>query len=101
LAEPALQIGGPTSGWLVEAFKTMSSFTSSRLQELTIPVLVVSAEAETIVDNASHIRICGQLPNAQLRVVAGAKHELLHETDAIRAAFWGHFDAWADQVLAD
>jgi lysophospholipase len=100
LEEPALQIAGPTNGWLDEAMKTMASFTPARLAQISIPILVVSAEGETIVDNATHVRVCGQVPHGQLRVVAGSKHELLHEVDAIRAAFWAHFDTWADQVLA-
>ncbi len=100
LEEPALQIAGPTNGWLDEAMKTMASFTPARLAQISIPILVVSAEGETIVDNATHVRICGQVAHGQLRVVAGSKHELLHEVDAIRAAFWAHFDTWADQVLA-
>jgi lysophospholipase len=100
LEEPALQIAGPTNGWLDEAMKTMASFTPARLSQISIPILVVSAEGETIVDNAAHVRICGQMPHGQLRLVAGSKHELLHEVDAIRAAFWAHFDTWADQVLA-
>jgi lysophospholipase len=101
LEQPALQIAGPTNGWLDEAMKTMASFTPARLSQINLPILVVSAEGETIVDNAAHVRICGQVPHGQLRVVAGSKHELLHEVDAIRAAFWAHFDAWADLLLAE
>ena len=99
LAEPALQIAGPTNGWLDEAMKTMASFTPARLAQIHVPILVISAEGETIVDNTAHIRICGQVHHGQLRMVAGSKHELLHEVDAIRAAFWAHFDAWADPLL--
>lgn len=100
LEQPALQIAGPTNGWLDEAMKIMASFTPARLSQINVPILVVSAEGETIVDNAAHVRICGQVPHGQLRVVPGSKHELLHEVDAIRAAFWAHFDAWADPLLA-
>lgn len=101
LAEPALQIGGPTNGWLDEAFKALASFTPARLSRLNMPILVVSAEGETIVDNSSHVRICGQLPNAQLRIIPGARHELLNETDAIRDQFWSLFDSWVGPLLAE
>jgi lysophospholipase len=100
LAEPALQIGGPTNGWLDNAFTNMDSFTSDRLAPLKLPVLVVSAEAETVVDNATHVRIVGQLANAVLRTIPGAKHEMLHELPRLRDQFWAHFDAWLKTLPA-
>jgi lysophospholipase len=98
LAEPALQIGGPTNGWLDGAFANMDSFTPDRLAPLKLPMLVVSAEAESVVDNSAHVRIVGQLANAVLRTVPGAKHEMLHELPHLRAQFWVHFDAWLDTL---
>jgi lysophospholipase len=98
LAEPALQIGGPTNGWIAGAFTTMASFTPDRLGQLKLPILVVSGEAESVVDNNAHVRIAGQLPNAILRTIPGAKHELLHELPELRAQFWGHFDAWLETL---
>lgn len=99
LAEPALQIGGPTNGWLHGAFTTMESFTSDRLADLKLPILVVSGEAEAVVDNNAHVRIAGQLPRAVLRTIPGAKHELLHELPHLREQFWAHFDAWLETTL--
>jgi lysophospholipase len=92
--EPRLQIGGPTNGWLAGAFDLFDSFTPQRLGALQTPVLTVSAGAETVVDNASHIRIAGLLPSGVARSVPGAKHELLNERDDLRARFWSHFDSW-------
>lgn len=99
LAEPALQIGGPTNGWLVEAFKAMESFNPVRLGGLETPVLIVSGAADTVVDNKAHVRIAGQLPHGTLRVIDGAKHEVLHERDELSAKFWVMFDEWVDGVL--
>jgi lysophospholipase len=98
LAEPALQIGGPTNGWLDNAFTNMESFTAERLAPLKLPILVVSAEAESVVDNAAHVRIVGQLAHGTLRTVPGAKHEMLHELPALRDQFWAHFDAWLETL---
>ncbi|NJR20588.1 MAG: alpha/beta hydrolase [Hyphomonadaceae bacterium] len=98
LAEPALQYGGPTNGWLREAFTTMQNFTPERLANLALHVLIVSGEADTVVDNAAHVRIAGQLPYAVLRTIAGAKHEILHEIEPYRSQFWNHFDHWSQQV---
>jgi lysophospholipase len=98
LAEPALQLGGPTNGWLDNAFTNMASFTPDRLSALKLPVLVVSAEAEAIVDNSAHVRIAGQLSNGVLRTVPGAKHEMLHELPHLRAQFFAHLDAWLAEL---
>ena len=35
-----------------------------------------------------------ELPDARLVDIPGAKHEILHETDAVRAAFWREVDAF-------
>lgn len=99
LAESNLQIGGPTNGWLAGAFATMDSFTSDRLATLKWPILVVSGEAEAVVDNTAHVRITGQLQNAVIRTVPGAKHEILHELPDLRAQFWTHFDKWLETAL--
>ena len=98
LAEPALQIGGPTNGWVANALTTIDGFTPKRLATLKLPILVVSGEADTVVDNEAHVRIAGQLPHAELRVVQGAKHEILHERKDLRNRFWTHFDTWINTV---
>ena len=94
LAEPGLQIAGPTNGWLDQAFKTMAGLTPDRLAKLTVPALVVSGEADVVVDNSAHIRIAGQWPGATYRIIQGAKHELLVERDDLRDQFWAHADSW-------
>jgi lysophospholipase len=100
LAEPNLQIGGTTNGWLAGAFATMDSFIPERLAKLKLPILVVSAEAETVISNDAHVRVVGQLPNAILRTIPGAKHEMLHERPDLRDQFWSHFDTWLDSLPA-
>jgi lysophospholipase len=100
LAEPALQIGGPTNGWVNQAYKTMESFTPARLATLDLPILVVSGAADTVVDNAAHVRIAGQLPHGQLRVIEGGKHEILHERADLTAKFWTLFDGFVETLTA-
>lgn len=96
--EPRLQIAGATNGWLARALELFDSFTPGRLSAVTLPVLVVSGEAEQVVDNRAHVRIAGQLPQATYRTIPGAKHELLHERDDLRDAFWAHFDSWLETL---
>ena len=54
---------------------------------------------EQLVDNASHEIIAHELPDARHIVITGAKHEILMETDAIRAQFWDAFDQLAERVV--
>lgn len=99
LAEPAIQIAGPTNGWVHGAYALMDGFRPERLATLSLPVLIVSGEADRVVDNRAHVRIAGQIPGALYRAIPGAKHELLNERDDFRTAFWAHFDAWAEEAL--
>jgi lysophospholipase len=98
LAEPALQLAGPTNGWLQRAYETMDGFTAQRLSQLTLPVLVVNAQQEALVDNAAHARIVSQLPQARLETITGAKHELLHERPDLRNQCLTHLDNWLNNL---
>jgi lysophospholipase len=98
-AEPRLALAGPTLAWVaaaVEAFETFQQPTA--LKHLRLPVMVVSAGKESIVENRSHEVVAGQLPNARRIVIDGAKHEIMMEKDELRAQFWAAFDSIADQV---
>ena len=92
LADERLQLAGPTNGWVKNAYQIMDSFTAERLSELKLPILVFSAEADTITDPSSHVRIAGQLGDAKLISIPNSKHEILMETDETRAKFWAGFD---------
>ena len=96
---PDLALGNVTWGWLDFALKAMAEVADPRrLAAVTIPVLVVSAEADQIVEVAAQARAAGRLPDARHLVVPGARHELLMETDDRRAVFWAAFDALAQRV---
>jgi len=97
--EPRLAIAGPTIGWVKAASDTTESFLQpGALAHLRLPVLIVSAGQELLVDNKSHEVIGELLPNARRMTIAGAKHEILMERDEVRAQFWAAFDELADRV---
>jgi lysophospholipase len=94
-----LALAGPTLGWVSAAIEAFDAFHApGALKHLRIPVTVMSAGAEALVDNASHAAIAEQLPNARHVTIDGAFHEIMMETDDIRAKFWAEFDAVANQV---
>lgn len=98
--EPRLALAGPTNNWVAAAADAVEGFVAqpSALAHIRIPVLVASAGEEQLVDNASHDAVCALLPNARHITISGAKHEILMETDDLRAQFWAAFDELANQT---
>lgn len=98
-ADPRLTLGGPTLGWLRQAFASMDRLASrGMLERIALPLLVLSATADRVVDHASHRIVAERVPNARLVVVERAEHEILMEVDAYRAQFWQAFDRLARDV---
>lgn len=97
--EPRLALAGVTLGWVTAALEAIDSFQRpSALAHLRIPIVVLSAGEESLVDNASHEAVTKLLPNARHVMVEGARHEILLETDELRAKLWAEFDRLAEQV---
>lgn len=97
--EPALALAGPTIGWVAAAAEAFDGFGQpAALAHLKMPILVATAGQELLVDNDSHRVVCETLPDCTHVTIDGAKHEILMETDDIRAEFWRDFDQLAGRV---
>lgn len=82
---PALRIGGVTNGWVAAAFASIDTLAAPGvLEAVTTPLLILAAANDRLVDGAAAARLAKRLPHARVAVIAGAAHELLRETDAIR-----------------
>lgn len=93
---PDLALGGPTWGWLSSALGAMAWLRRpGALAAVTIPVTILSAGDDLIVDNPAQAWAAARLPKGELVSVPGAKHEIIQETDDLRAAFWKAFEALA------
>lgn len=87
----AIQLGGVTLPWLVEALKTEKTIFTD-LKKLTTPMLVIQAGEDKIVDNEIQNKFCQQLnalhhqscPNGKAFSIKGAFHELFFEQDQYR-----------------
>jgi len=91
-----LALGAPTWGWLDFAFRATDELARpGALASVTIPVTVCSAGEDALVDNVAQQAVTEALPNGRFVVVRGAAHEILMETDDLRAQFWTEFDALA------
>jgi lysophospholipase len=92
--EPALALGAPTDGWLDFAIQATSRLAQPhRLSRVTVPVEIVSAAEDALVDNAAQAYVARNLPNGGFTEVSGAYHEILMETDDMRNIFLRVFDA--------
>ncbi|KKB77188.1 hypothetical protein VW35_15690 [Devosia soli] len=94
-ADDGLYIGSPSFRWLAAAMKAMTETNrenfASRLQ---IPLLVLAAARDTIVSTPALEQLGLRLRNGRHMVIAGAKHELFMETDAVRGQVLAAFDAF-------
>jgi lysophospholipase len=98
-AEPKLALGAPTWGWLDFAFKATAELARpERLSHITVPVIILSAGDDKLVDNAAQQRVARHLPQGKFINVPGAFHEILMETDQMRNFFTKAFDSLTGRV---
>jgi lysophospholipase len=98
-ADPRLRLGGPTIGWVRQAYRSFDVLNApGYLERIALPVLVVGGGEDTVVDTATHERAVARIPGAEHAVVPGSRHEILMETDARRAQFWAAFDRLVARV---
>lgn len=88
---PEIQLGGVTVHWLAEALEA-EKVVFDNIKQLSTPILVLQASADTVVDNDAQNEFCQQLhkyqpkscPNGKAVVIEGARHELFFESDNYR-----------------
>lgn len=90
--------GPPSWAWVVDAFRsTRALLASPALATLDVPVQVLVAEKDALVDPRAAITVAARLKRATLvRFGPEARHELLRETDPVR----GRAIAEIDRFLA-
>ena len=91
-----LALGNVTWGWARSAFAAVEWLQRApAVAQIDIPVTIVAAGQDTLVDSAAAKAIVDRLPHGRFVEIPDAYHEILQETDDIRAIFWGEFDALA------
>lgn len=93
-----LAVGGVTYRWFIEAMKSCDLLNSAGYGEaIDTPVLMFQAGSELIVDNAAMTKFAARVPAVKLVEIEGSMHEILKETDEMRAHVWSEID----QFMAD
>ena len=90
---PDLQLGGVTWGWVSSATRAIGWLSRApQVTRIDIPITVMAAGADLLVDNTGIQAVTARLPRGRYVEIPGAYHEILMETDDIRAVFWREFD---------
>jgi lysophospholipase len=98
-AAPDLALGLPTWGWLRFAFSATDRLAKGPgVAAIQIPVTVLIAGEDGLVDNVAAAKTAARLPKGRTLVIAGARHELFQETDAIQAEVWRAFEYLATDI---
>lgn len=90
---PDLCLGGPTIGWLHAAFRQLKRFDEPNFpRRINTPLLIIAAGADRVTDTAAAERFAARAREGRIIVIAGAQHEIMIESDIVRAQFWAAFD---------
>lgn len=98
-ARPEARISGPTFAWVLFAMILSDRVRRSRrIDTLPIPLAMVLAGHEKLVNNAAAKAVARRAPQGSWVEVDGSLHEILMETDEKRAVFWRVFDEVVDKA---
>jgi lysophospholipase len=81
---PELAGGPPSWGWLAAAFAGGDLIGHLPLERVRVPVLLLAAGRDKLVDADTIADVAARLPESELFVLPEAAHELLREADADR-----------------
>lgn len=94
---PGYDLGVPSWGWLAAAYRSCAALTEARMAALDVPVLLMGADRDRLVDAAAMRSAARVLPRAELTMFADSAHEILRETDPVRLAAYARIDAFLDR----
>ncbi|MCB1580676.1 MAG: alpha/beta hydrolase [Rhodospirillales bacterium] len=101
-ADPSLQVGGVTYGWVYQAVKS-SAYLANKLfaKGIHTPCLMALAGCETLVNNTKARHVARSLPHCELLEFEDAKHEILMERDEFRNAYLEKFYGLIKENIID
>jgi lysophospholipase len=83
-AHPELATGGVSWGWINAFAESRRKLEGLPLERLDLPVLMLLAAREKLVDNKAAIRVATRMANCRTHIVMAAAHELLREAEPQR-----------------
>ncbi len=97
-ANPANRTGPPSWQWLADAFRSTRELRDDpAVARLDVPVQLLVADADRLVDAEAAVGIAGRMPGAELvRFGSESAHEILREVDAVRGLAIEAIDRFLD-----
>lgn len=95
---PELATGGVSWGWINAFAQSRRVLDALPLEQLDLPVLMLLAAREMLVDNKAAIRVATRMPDCATHIVATAAHELLREAEPARHEALGQIRDFAARV---
>lgn len=84
-----LAVGGATYKWLLEAMRSCDILNAPGYAEaISAPVLILQASEDQIVDNHAQSELAAVMSDCKVVKIDGAMHEILKESDDMRAQVW-------------
>jgi lysophospholipase len=100
VADSDIRLAGPTWGWLQAAYRSMARVTAPGYAEaISTPILIAGAGRDRIVETRTTREFARRLPHGTYVEIEDAEHEILMESDPIRARFWSAFDSFAAKLV--
>ncbi|MEO6218330.1 MAG: alpha/beta hydrolase, partial [Sphingomonas sp.] len=93
-AKPELLLGPPSWNWLMQAFQSTRRLREDpRLRTMSVPVLMIIAESDKLVNPRAASQVAAKLPDVRVvRFGSESAHEVLREADAVRNRAIGEID---------
>jgi len=100
--DPSLLLGPPSWAWVLEAFVSGERLRRDPgIETLAVPILMLVAEADGLVDPRAALALAGRLPDVELvRFGAESAHEILREDDAVRLRAYAAIDDFLARRVA-
>jgi lysophospholipase len=98
---PELRQGGPTLRWSREALSLLERLEHPEpAGQVTLPLLLLSAERDQLVGRDGQRRVCAQMPGCVFETVPGARHHPIQELDEIRRPYLARVIAFLERQLS-
>ena len=98
-SNPSLRLAGPTWGWIEAAYRSMARVMAPGFAEaIRTPALICGAGRDRIVRVEAEREFARRLPHGTYLELEDSEHEILMESDPIRARFWQAFDTFVEKL---
>ena len=98
IENPDIVVGGVTFGWVKATLDSINRLNcADMLGQIKEPVKIYAAGEELVVDNSRIEKIADWIPNCELEVILGARHQLLAEVPDVEERIFNGFDRFVQQ----